>query len=79
MERFAGDYGPRHIKLREGRLFYQRDGGQEYRLTPVSRNTFIFEGKADFRIRFESDKSGKVVKIVGLYIQGNTDESLRDR
>jgi len=27
MERFAGDYGPRHITLREGRLYYQRAAG----------------------------------------------------
>lgn len=79
MERFAGDYGPRHIKLREGRLFYQRDGRQEYRLIPLDRSTFALESYAPFRIRFESDESGEVTKIVGLYIQGNTDQSPRDR
>lgn len=79
LKKFAGDYGPRHIELREGRLFYRRAGGQEYGLTPVSRNTFIFEGKADFRIRFEMDEAGNAVKIVGLYLQGQTDESPRDK
>jgi CubicO group peptidase (beta-lactamase class C family) len=79
MKRFAGDYGPRHIEFREGQLFYQRDGGQEYRLTPLNENTFALEGNAEFRIRFESDKNGNVVKIVGLYIRGNTDESPRNK
>ncbi len=79
MERFAGDYGPRHITLREGRLYYQRDGRPEYRLLPLSRDTFALERYGQFRIRFVSDASGLVTKLVGLYIQGNTDESLRDR
>lgn len=79
IERFAGDYGPRHIKLREGQLFYQREGKQEYRLIPLDRNTFALESYAPFRIRFDSDKSGKATKIVGLYIQGNTDQSPRDK
>ena len=79
MERFVGNYGPRHIKLREGQLYYQRDGRPEYRLTPLNKTTFALEGKADFRIRFGYDQNGKVVKIVGLYIRGNTDESPRDK
>ena len=79
MEKFAGDYGPRHITCREGRLYYQRDGRPEYRLIPLNRNTFALERYAQFRIQFASDESGQVTKIVGLYIQGNTDESLRDR
>ena len=79
MEKFAGDYGPRHIRLREGRLYYQRDGRQEYRLMPLNKNTFALESYAPFRIQFVSDESGRVTKIVGLYIQGNTDQSPRDR
>ena len=79
MERFAGDYGPRHIKLRDGRLYYQRDGRPEYRLIPLNKNTFRLEGYGPFRIQFVADESGRVTKIVGLYIQGNTDQSLRNR
>jgi len=78
MERFAGDYGPRHIILREGRLYYQREGRPEYRLIPLNKNTFALEGYGPFRIQFVSDESGRATKLVGLYIQGNTDESLRD-
>ena len=79
MEKLAGDYGPRHIKLREGRLYYQRDGRPEFRLVPLSRDTFALERYGQFRIRFVSDESGRVTKLVGLYVQGNTDESPRDR
>ena len=78
MERFAGDYGPRHITLREGNLYYQRDGRNEYQLKPLDRETFALEGYGSFRIRFAADETGRVTKIVGLYIRGNTDESPRD-
>jgi CubicO group peptidase (beta-lactamase class C family) len=79
MEKFAGAYGPRHITFREGRLYYQRDDRPEYRLTPLTKDTFALERYPYFRIRFVSDDSGRITKLVGLYIQGNTDESSRDR
>jgi tetratricopeptide (TPR) repeat protein len=79
MGKFAGDYGPRHITLREGRLYYQRDGRPEFRLLPLNRNTFALERYGQFRIQFVADESGRITKLIGLYIQGNTDESPRDR
>jgi len=79
MERFVGNYGPRHITYREGRLYYQREGRDEYRLKPLTKDTFALEGYTPFRIQFVSDASGQVTKIVGIYISGQTDESLRDK
>jgi CubicO group peptidase (beta-lactamase class C family) len=79
MARLAGDYGPRHITLRQGRLYYRREGRPEYRLKLLSASTFCLEGFAPLRIRFVADDRGEVRKIVGLYLDGNTDETLRDR
>ena len=79
MEKLAGDYGERHIKLEEGRLYYQRDGRPEYRLLALSKDTFALERYGQFRIRFVSDETGQVTKLIGFYIQGRTDESPRDR
>ncbi len=79
MKKLAGDYGPRHIKLRDGRLYYQRDGRPEYRLLPLSRDKFALERYGQFRVRFVADETGRVTKLVGLYVQGRTDESPRDR
>jgi CubicO group peptidase (beta-lactamase class C family) len=79
MDKFAGDYGPRHITLREGRLYYQRDGRPEYRLLALGKNLFALERHGQFRVRFVTDETGRAVKLVGLYIQGNTDESPRER
>ena len=79
MEKYVGDYGPRRISLREGRLYYQREGRPEFRLHPLTTNTFALEGYVPFRIEFVLDETGLTTKIVGHYLDGTTDESLRDR
>ena len=78
LEKYAGDYGPRHIYLHEGNLFYQRDGRDAYKLIPLKPDYFSLEGYTSFRIQFVSDENGNVKKIVGHYQEGNTDQSPRD-
>jgi CubicO group peptidase (beta-lactamase class C family) len=78
LQKYVGDYGPRHITYAKGHLYYRRNGGKKYRLIPLNKNTFALDGMARFRTHFVSDKNGKVTKIAGLYISGNTDESPRD-
>jgi hypothetical protein len=75
LEKFAGHYGPRHIFLRDGRLYYKRDFRKEYLLVPIKSKTFSLEGYPLFRIRFVPDEEGNITKIVGLYITGRTDET----
>jgi len=74
---YAGEYGPRRISLRDGVLYYQREGRPEYRLRPLSQDTFILEGYLRFRLRFVSDSSGRIAKIKGLYIEGRKDQTAR--
>jgi hypothetical protein len=77
MTRYAGVYGPRHVTIKEGRLYYQREGRKEYELTALSEDTFTLKTRGIFRLRFVLDESGKTTKVIGLYIDGRTDESLR--
>ena len=77
MKMYEGDYGPRKIVLREGSLYYQRDGRPEYCLQALSQNTFLLEGYLRFRLRFITDNEGQVTKIRGMYIEGRTDENER--
>ncbi len=79
LERYAGSYGPRQIRLREGRLYYQRDEGKERELLPLSKDTFTFKGNGIFRLRFVADQKGNITKAIGIYIEGRRDESPRDR
>ena len=74
----AGSYGPRKLRLRDGSLFYQRDGRPEYRLIPVAERTFALDGYFPFRLEVVMDADGKPEKLVGHYPDGNTDETPRD-
>jgi len=81
MQELAGDYGPRHIKFEGGKLYYFRENvaTKDYReLVPLSEDTFVIRGLSYFRMRFETDATGKPAKIIGMYVGGQTDESVRD-
>jgi CubicO group peptidase (beta-lactamase class C family) len=79
MEAYAGRYGPRRIRVEDGKLLYSRDEGPETVLTPLSRVLFALESTSSFRLRFERGSSGTFEKIYGLYSDGRVDESVRDR
>ena len=79
LKKFVGDYGPRHITMRDNILYYHRDGGSEFRLIPISEDTFALEGINYFQLHFASDENGEVVKIIGLYFDGRKDESPRNK
>lgn len=78
LERYVGDYGPRHIRLEGGTLRYRRDGNRAYELFPLTETTFLLDDLGSFRIRFESDESGEITGITGLYVDGQTDWTPRD-
>jgi CubicO group peptidase (beta-lactamase class C family) len=75
--KYAGVYGPRHVRIQDSRLYYQREGRKEYELVPLSQDTFTLKNRGVFRMRFISDESGDVTKVIGIYIDGRTDESSR--
>jgi CubicO group peptidase (beta-lactamase class C family) len=77
LRRFAGDYGPRHVRLAGGHLTYRRDG-PSYPLVPVGADTFLVEGNGRVRIRFAADPGGRVTKLIVLGPRGPQDESPRD-
>lgn len=78
LARYAGDYGPRHVRLEDGRLHYRRDGNPETRLVAISADTFRLESTATFRIRFVGGATGPASRIIGLYMNGDRDETARD-
>jgi len=79
LKKFVGDYGPRHITIRDGILYYKRDGRSEFQLIPISKDTFALKGNNSFRLHFVSDENGEVIKIIGIYLDGRQDKSLRDK
>lgn len=77
LTRYAGKYGPRHITLEGGQLYYQREGRSKYKLLPLDGSTFLLDGLGTFRVRFV-EEGGRIVKLVGHYSDGQEDESPRD-
>ena len=81
MKKLAGDYGARHIKFENGKLYYFRDNtaAKDYReLIPLSEDTFVIRELSYFRVRFEMDASGMPTKIIGMYEGGQEDQSVRE-
>jgi CubicO group peptidase (beta-lactamase class C family) len=82
LEKLAGDYGARHVQIKDGALYYLRDGGAyaEWRpLLPLSRDTFFIKGLPRFRMTFELDETGVASKIVGRYETGEEDMTPRTK
>lgn len=74
---YAGAYGPRTIEAEGGALFYRRGEGPRHPLRPVGGDAFLVGDLDNFRVRFERDGSGRVVRLVGLYADGREEPSPR--
>jgi len=77
MSAFVGAYGPRRVFLRDGALWYQREGRSAYRLEPMGKDLFRIHELDYFRVAFARDAGGRVVRLVGRYDDGRTDENER--
>lgn len=77
MKTYVGTYGPRSIHMENNSLYYQREGGTVYKLTPITENEFLLEGFHSFRVRFLSE-GDKVVAIQGIYQNGRRDKNRKD-
>lgn len=77
LERYAGRYGDRVVSVREGSLYYQREGRPPMRMIAVRAGLFRFDEAPGFRLEIVTDASGSPQKLVGHYRDGRTDESPR--
>ena len=73
MKKYVGTYGPRRIFIDDGNLYYQREDRDRHKLEPMGDGVFRVGELDYFRLTFEKDDSGKVVRIVGNYDNGRTD------
>lgn len=78
MKPYVGRYGPRRVFIDGDTLWYQREDRPRMRLAPLGDNLFRVGDLDYFRISFERDAKGKVVRIVGHYDDGHTDANERD-
>ena len=78
LESMVGSYGPRQIRLEQGMLVYQREGRDPFPMIPMGGDRFMFEDLGYFRIQFERDGDGNVVRLIGQYDNGRTDANDRE-
>ncbi len=78
MKKYAGSYGPRRVFIKNGGLYYQREKGPEYELVTMGNGMFRVGDIDYFRISFEINGKGRIVKLVGHYSDGRTDGNDRD-
>jgi hypothetical protein len=69
---YVGIYGPRKIELENTALYYQREGRPKYALIPMGDDSFMIKELDYFRLKFNR-AAGKVVELVGMYDNGETD------
>jgi hypothetical protein len=74
---YAGVFGPRRITLEGAGLSYQREGGARLRMKPLAADLFALETVDDALVRFDRDAAGHVVKLVMLYVGGESVENPR--
>jgi hypothetical protein len=70
---FVGRYGPRHVRVREGALHYQRDGGMSFELVPMGNDLFAFRRGDDYhdlRVQFEKNDVGQVSHFILMNAEG---------
>lgn len=76
LKSYVGDYGPRKLSYKEGRLYYQREGNPVHELIPMSNNMFRIEEIPYFRIKI-LEEEGNIVGLQGLYSNGRTDRNMK--
>lgn len=78
MEEYVGEYGPRRIFAEDGRYYYQREDRAPMLLEPLGEDLFRVGDLDYFRLSFGRDDAGRIVKIIGLYRGGKSDENPRE-
>jgi hypothetical protein len=82
-KRIAGTYGPRHIIVKKGNLYYYRDSPKitMYPMVKLSENLFALDDNYPdiLRIRFVmgKNKNNQAIKLIRIYLGGQRDESVR--
>ena len=78
LEQYVGNYGPRHVYLDGDDLYYRREDRPAFKLEPMGDDLFRVGSLDYFRLTFERDEGGRIVRIIGLYDTGSTDSHERD-
>lgn len=77
LQSYAGNYGPRTLTYKNGKLYYQRQGNAANEMIPMSEDLFMFEDIPYFRLKMIKE-GNKVIAVEGQYDNGRTDRNERE-
>jgi len=76
---YAGDYGPRHVRIEQGSPQYKRDGVSQWtNLVCIEKDQFMIAGVDGFIMEFKRDEKNKIIGIEGHQQRGPIDFTPRD-
>ena len=78
LKTYVGNYGVRQITFEKDKLYYQRKGNAKHEMKPLAEDLFMFEEIPYFRLKIMKEND-EVVGLKGLYRNGHTDQSLKDK
>jgi hypothetical protein len=78
LKSYVGSYGARQITYENDKLYYQRKGNVKHEMKPLAEDLFMFESIPYFRLKVMKENN-EVVGLKGLYQNGHTDQSLKDK
>lgn len=78
LDESLGTYGNRKISETSESLTYQRGDRRTYLMIPLGDDRFLVEGKKGFRIRFERDSTGTVIRMVDMWSDGHIESNAKN-
>jgi hypothetical protein len=76
LQHLAGHYGNRRIRIEGDHLTYQRGRRAVHRMVPLGNDRFLLDAVDGFRITFERDPSGRIVRMLDQWDDGHVEANL---
>jgi hypothetical protein len=76
LEQLAGRYGDRRIRIEGDHLTYKRGRRAVHLMVPLGNDRFLLDAVDGFRITFERDPSGRVVRMLDQWDDGHIEVNL---
>ncbi|WP_417493989.1 S41 family peptidase [Maricaulis sp.] len=73
LARYAGDFGPRDVRVENGGLVYQREGRDPVPLIALGDHRFKFADDESYRLVFQLDRRGRVEALELQLLDGRTE------
>ena len=75
---YVGSYGNRTISDTDGALTYRRADRRSYPMVYLGGDRFRLDGKDGFRLQFERDDDGSIIRLTDQWADGHVEANLRD-